>query len=239
MTESTTRDPVKLAMDLYAMSVGAADSWRSKGEPGLELFWLLDACRHAISCVVLGCPDPVSGANHLLAQYAETPLKRTACVFEHLFRDTPSAPEGSPPPEIGDLNLLAHALTLVVPTEEALTVCRLLDRPTVVAFFQHDALRKDYARGLACLARGESFEPKQRRYSGYDHHLSLYLPLIASISRGLPLAGALAAVDASFSTRNRDRRLVGDGIDGDGVLTVKWDLRRASLLSIARARGAV
>ena len=42
--------------------------------------------------------------------------------------------------------------------------------------------------------------------------------------------------DESFTQRDHDKRLIGDGLDGDGVAPVNWDFRKKSLLERVNCR---
>jgi hypothetical protein len=47
---------------------------------------------------------------------------------------------------------------------------------------------------------------------------------------------ALQAVDEAFGKRNADKRLIDhEGVDGDGSVSVKWDLRKQSILAAGRS----
>jgi hypothetical protein len=66
---------------------------------------------------------------------------------------------------------------------------------------------------------------------GYEKCWAPYLDLIAALTSGQDTGPALAACAASFTRRNRDKRLTDwRQHDGDGRLPVRWDFRVPSLL---------
>jgi hypothetical protein len=99
-------------------------------------------------------------------------------------------------------------------------------------------LWRDYSRGVAAVARARQFAPRQKKYNGYDRHWATYLQLMADICAGNDLSSSIALVDQSFAQRNSDKRLIGDGLDGDGMFPVKWDFRKHSLLPAAEHNAA-
>jgi hypothetical protein len=62
--------------------------------------------------------------------------------------------------------------------------------------------------------------------------------MMADICAGNDVSAAITKVDQSFSQRNHDKRLISDGLDGDGTFPVKWDFRKHSLLQAAKHNAA-
>jgi hypothetical protein len=61
---------------------------------------------------------------------------------------------------------------------------------------------------------------------------------MADICAGNDLSSSVSVIDKSFSQRNRDKRLISNGLDGDGTFPVKWDFRKHSLLLAANHSAA-
>ena len=58
-----------------------------------------------------------------------------------------------------------------------------------------------------------------------------YISLMVAITSESDPTDAIAAIDDSFDTRNKDKRLTDwEMIDGDGNVPVRWDFRKATLL---------
>jgi hypothetical protein len=117
-----------------------------------------------------------------------------------------------------DLQATAKELALICDDEERLR------------YFHMSPFWRDYARGIKSVAHRVAYTPATLKYKGYEKHWALYLDLMAAKCASSELNAACAKIDESFAQRNRDKRVIGDGLDGDGVAPVKWDFRKHSLL---------
>jgi hypothetical protein len=229
----TLEQSIQFHRDEAARFLGAADDWRDKGNAGWELVCLYQAVQQTLSVAVSAFDSASSGIAYL--------VDRRAAVFDRTFRlaryvhAIDHAPRDAPPAGIGSLILCVHSAWLLSADSDArdlAAVCGDVDR---LRRFQVFGLWRDFARGIAAVAARAPFAPADRTYKGYDRHWAIYLRLMADICAGNDLGPVCALVDRSFAERNRDKRLVCDAPDGNGVFPVKWDFRKHSLLQAALA----
>ena len=65
------------------------------------------------------------------------------------------------------------------------------------------------------------------------------LALAEALSTGAEIGPAIAAVDAAFAKRQRDKRMFDPGgHDGDGHVPVLWNVRKVALLAAAALAAA-
>jgi hypothetical protein len=141
-------------------------------------------------------------------------------------------------PVLSSLALTVHTAWLLELFAEAKELASVCEDKNQTRFYQSDTLWRDYARGLAAVACGKQFTPQNKKYTGYDRHWATYLQMMADICAGNDVSAAITKVDQSFSQRNHDKRLISDGLDGDGTFPVKWDFRKHSLLQAAKHNAA-
>jgi|GEM_PF-5295553 len=215
------------------MAVDAASDWRSRGDRGRELSCLYNALKDSLCVAVAGYETPESGIEYLKAETRPAVFDRVLELIRELHVDRSAPPESIGSPGLYHLMLPVHTAWLLSLFAEAGELASVCDDEGQIRFYQQDALWRDYARGVAAVAHSREFTPGQRKYTGYDRHWATYLRLMADLCAGNDASTAVALVDQSFSQRNRDKRLVSDGLDGDGAFPVKWDFRKHSLLLAA------
>jgi hypothetical protein len=227
----TLEQRVQLHRDGIKRFIGAADDWRAKKNPGWELFCLFHAVEHALGVAVSAYDSPAGGISYLSVECKKPVFDRTFSLVRelHLAKTTPL--DGTPPPGVTSLILCVHAawlLDLKLTATELALVCDDEDR---LRYFQMSPFWRDYAKGIKSVAHRMPYVPAPLKYKGYEKHWATYLQLMAAMCASNDLTAACAMVDESFAQRNHDKRLIGDGLDGDGAAPVKWDFRKKSLLS--------
>jgi hypothetical protein len=219
-------------------SLEVADDWKVKGNAGWELFNTFNAARSALAIAVSQYETAAAGTAFLEERRISL-FNRIATLLKALFVDQTASVADSPPAGLSQLILCFHAEALLGNFETAKEIASLCDRNICLEHFQHDALWRDYAKGVACLSSGEVFTPLDRKYTGYDRHWATYIQLISCLTRDDEISTAIAAVDESFRKRNNDSRLIGDSLDGDGEFPVNWDFRKESLLAFSNTKRGV
>lgn len=225
---------IQLHREWITQSTEAASNWRFKNNRGRELFCLYNALQNSLCVAVSDYTTPQSGIEYLKTEFKPKIFDRILELIGELHFGGAVQTENIGSPRLSQLVLVVHSAWLLDLYAEAKEVASICDNENQVRFYQKDALWSDYARGIGAVAGKRQFTPIQRKYKGYDSHWASYLLLMADICAGNDLSSAIAIVDRSFSQRNSDKRLIGDGLDGDGTFPVKWDFRKHSLLSAAQ-----
>lgn len=212
----------------------AASNRRSKHDPGSELFCLYSALQNSLCIAVSHYDTPQSGIEYLKTEFKPMVFDRTLELIRELHLNGSVPPDNIRSRSLFQLVLTVHAAWLLNLYAEAKEIASVCDDEDQLRFYQFDTLWRDYARGVVAVAHARQlFTPNQRKYNGYDRHWATYLQLMADICTGNDLSSAITVVDQSFLQRNCDKRLIGDGLDGDGTFPVKWDFRKHSLLLAA------
>jgi hypothetical protein len=236
----TRAESIQFHRSRAADGIAAADDWGAKGETGWEAFSLLLALPEAVAVAVSEFDSPEAGTDWLRREFHETLIRRTHRVVRDLFAARDSAPPEMPPPGLFNLAICVHAEWLVGDFAAARETATMAVDPTFARRFQSSPFWAEYAGGVAAVATGRPIVPtppqqSPRKHRGYDVHWATYLGLMRAICAGADLGPACQEVDLSFARRNRDKRLIGDCLDGDGTFPVKWDFRKHSLLAAAGA----
>lgn len=226
----TLEQSIQTHREHITRSTDAASNWRTQNNPGWELFCLLNAVKHSICVAVSQFDSPDSAADYLATEFNPAVFDRTCELIRELHINGSGLPVNTPPSGLFKLVLAVHAAWLLDRYADAKELAAVCANEDQTRFYQSDPLWRDYARGIAAVANGSTFAPTQEDYDGYDRHWAIYLELMAAIASGNDLSSAVAMVDESFTQRNGDKRLIGDGLDGDGTFPVKWDFRKHSLL---------
>lgn len=231
----TLEQSIQLHRDGIKRFVDAADAWKKKGNSGWELFCIYHAVQDSLCIAVTTYDSPAQGISYLRTEFETAIFERAFGLVRkvHLLERNDLT---SPPASIASLILCVHAAWLLrryIDAKEMASICADADR---LRCFQVHGLWQDYSRGIAAVANGGEFTPRDRKYQGYDKHWATYLHLMADICAAKDLITACKQVDESFVRRNQDKRLISDGLDGDGTFPVKWDFRKHSLLMAIAAK---
>lgn len=220
------------------MSLDAASNWQSRNDPGAELSCLYNALKDSLCVAVSDYDTPQAGIEYLETEIKSKVLDRAFELIRefHINRSIP--PQTLHAPGLFSLVLTVHAAWLLELFAEAKELSSVCEDKSQIRFYQSDSLWRDYARGLAAVAHAKQFTPQNKKYVGYDRHWATYLQLMTDICAGNDVSAAIATVEQSFSQRNRDKRLINDGLDGDGTFPVKWDFRKHSLIQAAKHNAA-
>ena len=229
---------IQLHREYALQSLDAASNWRSKNDFEGELFCLYHALKESLCVAVSDYDTPQLGIEYLQTEVKPKIFDRTFELIRELHIERAAKRDKFRSPGLNHLVLTVHSAWLLHLYAEARELASVCDDEEQVGFYQSDVLWRDYARGIAAIAFAGQFTPKQKKYSGYDRHWATYLQLMADICAVNDLSSAVLIVDKSFSQRNRDKRLINDGLDGDGTFPVKWDFRKHSLLLAANHNAA-
>lgn len=216
------------------MSLDAASNWRSKNDSGAELSCLYSALKDSLCVAVSDYDNPQTGIEYLKTEIKPIIFARTFELIREFHINGSISPQTLHAPGLSSLALTVHAAWILDLFAEAKELASVCEDKNQICFYQSDALWRDYARGLAAVAHSRQFEPQNKKYTGYDRHWATYLQLMANICVGNDVSAAIATIDQSFSQRNRDKRLINDGLDGDGTFPVRWDFRKHSLMQVAK-----
>ena len=133
---------------------------------------------------------------------------------------------------VDDQITLTHVAVMLGQGDLAYQMLDLANDPSRLAFFPLTKFWKEYARGFLHLCRGEPYSPASLQPKGYEKCWMPYLALMSALSQAQDGGLACLAIDQSFNSRNRDKRLIDwEMIDGDGKHPVQWDFRRYTLLN--------
>lgn len=221
---------IQLHREHISQAIDAASNWRLKNNRGRELFCLGDALHNSL-CVAVSHYEIQSGIEYLKTEFKPMVFDRTVELISDLHINASEPLDKiSAALDVFKLALIVHAAWLLDLFAEAGELASIFTDERQKRFYRSSNLWHDYVHGLAAVAHAGQFTPKQKKYKGYERHLATYLQLMADICNGNDLSSAVAVVNQSFSQRNGDKRLIGDGLDGDGTFPVKWDFRKHSLL---------
>jgi len=229
----TIEQSIQLHREWVAETLDAARRWKSQNNRGQELFCLYHALQNSLCVAVSDYETPELGIEYLKSEFKPKVFNRTLELIRQLQSDGDIRSENIGSPGIFKLVLTVHSAWLLDLYAEAKEIASICDDKEQMRFYQRGGLWSDYAQGITAVAFRRQFTPKQKKYKGYDRHYAVYLQLMADICIGNELSSAITAVDQSFSQRNRDKRLINEGLDGDGTFPVKWDFRKHSLLLAA------
>jgi hypothetical protein len=230
----TLKQIIQIHREQIESALGSAFNWHSQNNPDSELFCFYHALQNSLAVAVTAFDTPQTGINYLKTEFKSKIFDRTFELIRELHIKKSVKSDNFRSPGLYNFILTVHAAWLLNLYTEAKELAAVCDDPEQMRFYQSGTLWNDYARGLAAVAQGRQFAPVQRKYKGYDAHWATYLQLMRAICLGNDLSPAITLVDQSFSKRNTDKRLISDGLDGDGTYPVKWDFRKHSLLLVAQ-----
>jgi hypothetical protein len=229
----TLEQSIQFSRDQVVLWANGASNWRSQNNSGRELCCLYNALRQSLSVAVSDYDTPQAGIDYLKTEFKPSIFDRTFELIRELHINNSARTENICAQGLTELVMTVHAAWLLSLFSEAREIASVCVDEKQMRFYQSDVLWRDYARGISAVAHAGQFTPQEKKYKGYDCHWATYLQLMADICAGINISPAIALVDQSFSQRNRDKRLLGDGLDGDGMFPVKWDFRKHSLLMAA------
>lgn len=227
-------ESIQLHREHAKQAIEASRNWRFKNNRGRELFCLGNALQNSLCVAVSHYETPQFGIEYLQTEFRPLIFERTLELIRELHVNPSEALDNiSAALDVFKFALIIHSVWLLDLFPESRELASVFTDKRQKRHYQSSTLWRDYVNGLAAVAHGGQFTPQQKKYNGYDRHWATYLQLMADICAGNNLSSALMTVDQSFSQRNRDKRLIGDGLDGDGTFPVKWDFRKHSLLLAA------
>jgi hypothetical protein len=227
----TPEQKIQLDHDAIRRQMAAADEWRRKGEPGMELVMLFHAGRHHLSIAVRSYDSPDSGAAYLKGAF-RTVFDRAHALLGQLLAGDAALLRPWSPPGIDSPILFVHSAWMLHLPDAARTIASIFRNKACAAKFQTAPFWSEYARAISCVTTGSSYEPIEVTAKGYDKHMVTYLPLMADICASCDRTPSCVVIDEGFEKRNRDKRLMIDaGPDACGTFPVLWDFRKHSLLN--------
>jgi hypothetical protein len=231
----TLEESIEIRRQGVKRSLSAAIDWRAKKSSSWELYSLYQAIQHCLSIAVLAYPTEESGIGYLRAECKTSILDRAFELLRELHIDERASLADSPPPGIHSLVLGVHAAWLLDSYKEAKAIASICVNEDRLRFFQSTPFWRDYAKGINAVAQRRPYMPRELKLSGYEKHWATYCVLMSDICSGNDPSTSIALVEESFARRNKDKRVIGDGLDGDGTFPVKWDFRKHSLLKARTA----
>jgi hypothetical protein len=212
-----------------ASTLTTAADWKAKGDVRRELTCVGGAVEALLTIAVMHHDSAEAGVAYLRGKHVPELLARYCALNTNLLE---AFNRGSRAAGVDNVEVFAHIAWLL--DEHALgdAILEIVCNAEVAKFWPHTRFWAEYGRAMSCLVARTPCIPKPpAKLKGYEKCWAPYLDLIAALTSGQDTGPALAACAASFTRRNRDKRLTDwRQHDGDGRLPVRWDFRVPSLL---------
>jgi hypothetical protein len=215
--------------DMVASTLRIASDWKAKGDIGKELMCVAGGLEELLAIAVMHHESLEAGVAYLHGRHAAGLLARylelnTAVLNQLLAGNDRAIPYCNVTfTHIGWL-LGQHAL--------GDAILKIVCNVAVAKASPPTKFWTEYHRAMAALVARQPFVPAPpAKLRGYERHWAPYLDLVAALTSGGDSRRASAACAASFSRRNRDKRLSSGCLwDGSGHVPVRWDVRAWSIL---------
>ena len=215
---------------LVASKLTTAADWKAKGEVRWELTCVGGAIESLLTIAVMHHDDAEAGVGYLRGKHVPELLARYCALNTALLEAFKLGSRGA---AVDNSEVFTHIAWLL--DEHALgdAILAIVRDADIGELWPRTKFWAEYDRALSSLAARTPYVPTPPpKLKGYEKCWAPYLELVAALTDGQDPAPALAACAASFTRRNRDKRLTDwKQHDGDGRLPVRWDFRVPSLLA--------
>jgi hypothetical protein len=221
-----------------ASTLKTASNWKAQGDVGRELHCVRSVLHGLLAIAATHHDTVAAGRAYLRGKHAEQLLARHHELNTTLLNTFRLNPKGARA-AVDNQVTFAHMAWLLDKHALGDAIFEIVCDPQVASYWPHTKFWREYHRAIACMLARERYQPTPPpRMRGYEKHWATYLELVAALTAGDDTVPALEACTASFTRRNRDKRLNSLPFDGDGRAPVRWDVRLPSILSRWRAGGS-
>ena len=213
----------------FDIALEATRKWRAESNLAAENRSLTGVIAAALRIAVTNHDEPTSGIAALndldCREHLERILECNSRIWDALRSN------GRPSAAVSHNITAAHVATLVGEHDLARDLIQPALDATVINHFPLTPFWRGYATALDGFFTQSTFTFPNIKLKGYEKHWMPYISLMVAITSESDPTDAIAAIDDSFDTRNKDKRLTDwEMIDGDGNVPVRWDFRKATLL---------
>jgi hypothetical protein len=214
---------------LAQQTLETARTWRQKGDVGWERNCVSDAVMDYVRVSLWRFDNAPDAIDYLRSRDVGCLVRRLETLNNALYRSFIES-HGAPGAAVENDIDAVHVAWLVdewVPANSFLAVCA---DDFVRKVYPVTRFWAEYYRAVQSLASRVAYDPVMQKACGYERYLIPYLYLIADLTNSRDASTTRAKIVELFAKRNRDKRLRGKLIDGDGHNPVRWDFRETSIL---------
>ena len=215
--------------------LGFVSEFEEKGDLNHVVFLINSACEFFLEHTLHACDSPEEAVNVLKRKNVPELLRRVLDVSAKVDADRrkKNLPMGGPVSGTPDVDIhLAWLLGDHDAAQELLKRCHEPDRECMCG---PDWWLTEYLRVLRLFAAKAPVEPDLDRLKQIPKFVPACAMLMADIAAGRPTEESLSNVDEQWGKLNGNDRAEWFPVDGACVRPVKWNFRKASILSYAKS----